>query len=109
LANSEQAKRFGEKAVWIAGLGNSTDAYWSDRDLAEAKALEDAAARAYRAAGISNATTEIDVAEVSARYAFEEPLYAEALGLCAAGEARKWIASPGSYRPALNIPGVRIT
>jgi acetyl-CoA C-acetyltransferase len=109
LASAEQAKRVGNRAVWIAGLGNSTDAYWTDRDLAESKALEDAAARAYRSAGISNPVSEIDVAEFSARYAFEEPLYVEALGLCPSGQARSWIASSGETGPSVNPSGGAIT
>jgi acetyl-CoA C-acetyltransferase len=108
LANADQARRFGDKAVWIAGLGNSTDAYWTDRELAESKGLEDAAARAYRAAGIANPHKEIDVAEISARYAFEEPLYAEALGLCDRKQLREWIAAKTSG-PTINPSGGAIT
>lgn len=109
LASPEQASRFGDKAVWIAGLGNSTDGYWTDRELAETKALEDAAARAYRASGISNPRQEIDVAEISARYAFEEPLYAPALGLCDRGAVREWIAAPEKSGPEINPSGAAIT
>ncbi len=109
LANADQAKKFGDRAVWLAGLGNSTDAYWTDRDLADAKALQDAATRAYGAAGITDASSQIDVAEVSARYAFEEPLYAEALGFCGPGKVREWIASSGGSGPAVNGSGGAIT
>jgi acetyl-CoA C-acetyltransferase len=105
LASANEAKRFGDKAVWIAGLGNSTDAYWTDRDLSQAAALKDAAARAYRAAGITNVRDEVDVAEVSGRFAFEEPLYVEALALCEAGRAREWIAAPEKSGPSVNPSG----
>ncbi len=105
LACANEAKRFGDKAVWVAGLGNSTDAYWTDRDLSEAAALKDAAGRAYRAAGITEPMSEVDVAEVSGRYMFEEPLYVEALALCEAGRAREWIASSENAGPSVNPSG----
>lgn len=108
LASRKEAKRFGQKSVWIAGLGNSTDAYWTERDLAEAKALQDAAGRAYRAAGVASPSDEIDIAEVSARHAFEEPMYAEALSFFAEGKHREWIASPDSG-PTVNPSGGAIT
>ena len=109
LANAEQAKRFGDKAVWIAGLGNSTDAYWTDRELAESAGLKDAGARAYRAAGIVDPNKQIDVAEISARYAFEEPLYGEALGLCTRANVRQWIASSDKSGPKINPSGGALT
>lgn len=79
LASPDKAKQFGDRAVWIAGMGNATDAYWTDRDLASADALGVAAKRAYKMAGIG--PDQLDIAEVSARYAHEELLYGEALGL----------------------------
>jgi acetyl-CoA C-acetyltransferase len=79
LASPEKAKAFGKHAVWISGMGNFTDAFWTDRDLTQASALSHAANRAYQMAGIS--AKDVDVAELSARYAHEELLYGEALGL----------------------------
>lgn len=105
LASETEARKFGDKAVWVAGLGNSTDAYWTDRELSRADALQDAAGRAYRAAAISNPVRELDVAEVSCRFAFEEPLYAEALALCEAGRAREWIAASETSGPSVNPSG----
>lgn len=94
LASAEKARSFGKRAVWIAGMGNCTDAYWTERDLAEVRALEVAAARAYRAAGITDPLKDLDVAEISARCAHEEPLYARALGLFD-GDARRWMTQSG--------------
>jgi acetyl-CoA C-acetyltransferase len=71
--------------------------------------LKDAAARAYRAAGISSPNQEIDVAEISARFAFEEPLYAEALGLCARANVREWIVSSDKMGPKINPSGGALT
>lgn len=93
LASPKRARSFGSRAVWIAGLGNATDAYWTERELAESVALHQAATHAYRMADLLNPREEIDIAEISARYAHEELLYAEGLGLCARGQAQAWLAS----------------
>lgn len=93
LADAEHARPFGERAVWIVGLGNSTDAYWTERDLGRAEALEQAAARAFRQAGVADPRREIDFAEISARYAHEELLYIEALGLAESGQAASQLAA----------------
>lgn len=81
LASAAKAKSFGPRAVWVTGVANCTDAYWTDRELAESFALREAADRAYRMAGIRNPHADIQVAEISARYAHEVPLYAQTLGL----------------------------
>jgi acetyl-CoA C-acetyltransferase len=94
LASAEKAIAFGKRAVWISGMGNCTDAYWTERDLAAARALEVAAATAYRVAGITDPTRELDVAEISARCAHEEPLFAHSLRLFD-GDARKWMKESG--------------
>lgn len=80
LGNPERAGKAHGPVSWIAGMGSSTDAYWTDRDLARSDALESAAGRAFSAAGIGTPADEIQVAEISARYAHEELLYLEALG-----------------------------
>jgi acetyl-CoA C-acetyltransferase len=103
LASAGEAKRFGDKAVWISGLGNSTDAYWTDRDLSTSEALKDAARRAFRAAEIEKVSS-MDVAEISARYAYEEPLYATALGLCDSKNVSAWISNPANG-PSVNPSG----
>jgi acetyl-CoA C-acetyltransferase len=91
LASPEKAKAFGSRAVWISGMGNSTDAYWTDRDLAQAAALSKAAEHAYRMAGVG--AKDIDVAEIGGRYAHEELLYGEALGLWGREDVAKATAS----------------
>lgn len=106
LASAEKASAFGKRAVWIAGMGNCTDAYWTERDLATAPALQVAGAKAYRAAGISDSARELDVAEISARCAHEEPLFARALGLFD-GDTRKWIERGDGV--AVNPSGGAIT
>ncbi len=81
LASESKARTVTDHPVFIIGMGNATDAYWTDRELGEAKALRQAASRAYRMAGIEYPAHEIDVAEISARYAYEELMAMEALGL----------------------------
>lgn len=81
LGSEERARAFTEHPVFIVGIGNCTDAYWTERDVADARALEEAARRAYAMAGIREPAREIDVVEISARYAHEELMAIEALGL----------------------------
>jgi acetyl-CoA acetyltransferase len=77
-------------------MGNSTDSYWTSRDLAQAAALKQAADRAYSAAGVS--ADKIDVAEVSARFAHEELLYGEALGFWTRNELPALLADSNPLR-----------
>lgn len=105
LASPEKARTFGSRAVWISGMGNSTDAYWTDRDLAQAVALSQAAKRAYQMAGVG--AKDIDIAEISARYVHEELLYGEALGLWARKDVAKVAASKNGGK--VNPSGGAIT
>ncbi len=110
LASADKARAFASRAVWIAALANSTDTYWTERELSRSAALESAAARAYKMAAIANPKSQIDVAEISARCAYEEPLYAEALGLAVPGKAASWIEAIGNgERPAINPSGGAVT
>ena len=94
LAAEEKAKRLTNKPVWILGVGNCYDShYLGDRDLADCRSLEVAAQRAYRMAGISNPWRDIDVAEISAHYSYQELLWTEGLGFCHKGEGGKLIDS----------------
>lgn len=109
LASADKAKAFGKRAVWIAGMGNCTDAYWTERDLGTARALELAGAKAYRDAGIGDPAKDLDVAEISARCAHEEPLFAHSLRLFD-GEAQQWMEQPGKGKGvAVNPSGGAIT
>lgn len=92
LASPDAARTFGRRAVWIVGMGNATDAYWTDRELADSSALRRAAARAYQEAGITRPVEEIDLAEIAAPYAHQELLYAEALGLCGRRKCQEAVA-----------------
>jgi acetyl-CoA C-acetyltransferase len=92
LATEEAAKKLVDpaKCVWVKGVGHCSDAYRpGDRDLADTRALKDAAKRAYSMAGISDPLAEIDVAEVYDAFSYMEPLWLEGLGICDEGTACK--------------------
>lgn len=103
LASSDRAKAFGPRAAWISGIGNATDAFWTERGLGCSTALERAAQRAYRMAGIAS-PTEVDVAEIAARCAHEELIYAEALGFAPAGGIRQWVEGPETEQDCIINP-----
>ena len=94
VASEEQAKKLTDKPVWITGLGNCYDAhYLGDRELSQSKSLFVASKRAYDMAGIKNPRKEIDLAEISDEYSYQELLWAEGLGLCDAGKGGELIDS----------------
>ncbi len=94
LASEKKAKQLTEKPVWISGVSNCYEAhYLGDRDLADCRALTKAAQKAYKMAGIGRPIVEIDVAEISEEYSYQELLWMEGLGFCGRGEAGKLIDS----------------
>jgi acetyl-CoA C-acetyltransferase len=93
LATEEKAKKLTDKPVWFKGYGSSLDAFFlGDRDLLNGQ-LGNAAARAYKMAGISNPGKQIDLAEVTEPYAFQELMWYEDLGFCGRGEGGKFLDS----------------
>lgn len=94
LAKEEKAKKITNKPIWIKGIGNCYDAhYLGDRDLADCDSLILAAERAYSMAGITDPRQEIDLAEISEEYSYQELLWMEGLGFCPRGEGGKLIDS----------------
>jgi acetyl-CoA C-acetyltransferase len=93
LASEEKAKKMTDKPVWLKGIGSSLDTFMlGDRDLLNGQ-LPNAAKRAYSMAGITNPAKEIDLAEITEPYAFQELLWSEKLGLCGEGEGGRMIDS----------------
>ena len=88
LAVEEKAREITDRPVWIEGVGSCADAYIRDRRLTSLDSLKKAAARAYQMAGIKDPFTELDLAEVTERYAHEELMIYEALGLCREGKGK---------------------
>lgn len=81
LAAEREAKKLttNKKRVWLNGVGHCTDAFrLGDRDLADTRALKDAAKKAYGMAGVT--PRDIDVAEVYDAFSYMEPLWLEGLG-----------------------------
>ena len=99
LANEKIAKRVTDNPVWVKGVSFCADAYQlGDRDLSECKALEKAARKAYRMAGIKNPRKEIDLAEVYDAFTYQEALWTEGLGLCAPGKGGAFAESGKSAK-----------
>jgi acetyl-CoA C-acetyltransferase len=91
LASEKKARKLTDRPVWFKGYGSSLDMYFlGDRDLLKTE-LRNAAARAYKMAGIKDPKKEIDVAEVTEPYAFQELLWCEELGFCKSGGGGKMI------------------
>lgn len=94
IANEKKAKKVSKKPIWITGVSNCYEThYLGDRDLADCDALKTAAKKAYSMADIKNPLKQIDVAEISTEYSYQEPLWLEGLGFCAQGEGGKLVES----------------
>ncbi len=92
LAPEAKAKKLTKKPVWILGASNCYEThYLGDRDLANCDALMKAAKKAYSMADIKNPLKQIDVAEISEEYTYQELLWIEGLGFCGRGEGGKLI------------------
>jgi acetyl-CoA C-acetyltransferase len=81
LASEEKAGELTDKPVWIKGVGDSLDSYYLERSAIRSNSVKLAGERAYKMAGISDAANQIDLAEVSAKFAHQEPIICEGLGL----------------------------
>jgi acetyl-CoA C-acetyltransferase len=104
LAPEKRARKLTKKPVWILGASNCYEAhYLGDRDLADCDALGQAARKAYKMAGIKNPFREIDVAEISEEFSYQELLWMEGLGFCGRGEAGRLIDS-GKTRMGGKLP-----
>ncbi len=88
LASEERAREITDDPVWIEGVGCCHDAYLRDRNLHQLNSLQIAAENAYEMAGIRDPFAELDVVEVSERFAHEELMFYEALGLCREGKGK---------------------
>ncbi len=106
LCCEERAGEFTDKPVWITGFGNCMDTYFlGDRDLTSNFALKKAAAKAYRASGIKEPKTEIQIAEVNDAAAYQLPMWAEGLGLADEGKGGEWLDQGGMEKYRINLSG----
>ncbi len=93
LAAEEVANRICDKPVWIEGVGWNLDtSYWTNRDLAYPKYVENAARMAYRMAGIKEPRKEINIVEPYDPFAYKELHHLEGLQFCKRGEAPRMTA-----------------
>jgi acetyl-CoA C-acetyltransferase len=104
LAPAKRARKISKKPIWILGASNCYEAhYLGDRDLADCAALTQAAQKAYKMAGIRNPLRELDVAEISEEFTYQELLWTEGLGFCGRGEGGKLVDS-GKTRMGGKLP-----
>jgi len=88
LASAETARALTDVPVWIRGVGWQNGSFsLESRDWGSADYAYGAGQRAYRTAGISQPTAEIEFAEVDDTFAYKELQHLEALDLCRPGEA----------------------
>jgi len=95
LASEKYIKQNRLDAVWITGVGHCSETYYlGDRmgrgftaDHADAYALKNSFARAYKMAGITDPRKQVDVAELYAPFSNTEYHSIEASGLAGLGEA----------------------
>lgn len=94
LASEDGIKRLGldaSRAVRIIGSATRTEGLYGEGVGIDAALTSETGAEAFEEAGIE--PSDLDVLEVHDAFAIEELLYAEALGLCKAGEAASLIES----------------
>jgi len=106
MASEDRAAEITDKPVWVTGAGNCYDSFFlGERDLAGTFPLAKAAERAYSMAGIKDPKDAFDVVEVADRYAHQQPLWAEGLGLCAEGQGGDWLSDGGPEKQNVNCSG----
>jgi acetyl-CoA C-acetyltransferase len=90
LASEKVIRERGVEPIWILGAGRCLENhYLGERDLAEGEALHQAAQKAYGFAGIKNPGEEIDVAEISCAFSYQEILWSELLGFYPRGQGTR--------------------
>lgn len=106
LCSEERAKEFTKNPVWITGYASCMDSYFlGDKDLAENFPLKQAAARAYKKAGIKDPRKEINVFELSDHAAYQLPMWAEGIGIADANAGGAWIDGGGPDTFNVNLSG----
>ncbi|MFA6449682.1 MAG: thiolase family protein [bacterium] len=106
LASEDRCLEYTDKPVWITGFGNNIDSYFlGDKVLTSNFAMKRAAARAYKMAAIKDPSKSLNVVEITDRYAYQLPLWAEGLGLCDENAGGRWIDEGGLEKMNVNLSG----
>jgi acetyl-CoA C-acetyltransferase len=88
LACEREARRLTDRPVWIQGVGWQMDsAYWTNRDLAYPRYVEQAARAAYTMAGVTEPRRQIHLVEPHDPFDYKELHHLEGLGLFGPGKA----------------------
>ncbi len=108
LASEAKAKKISKKPVWLDGMACATASMSVLRrpNLVGLPSAEEAAATAYKMAGVGPA--DIKVAEVHDCFTIAEIMAYEDLGFCKKGEGGKFIENRQSYiggKVAVNVDG----
>ena len=111
LVSERYAKAHGLNPAWIRGIGQNTETFWMGNrvgpsafaDHADADALAAAFQIDYAQSGVTDPTTQIDVAEMYAPFSSVELQVIEAAGFAAKGQAPAALAD-GKF--ALGSDGV---
>ena len=92
------------RPVFIDGIGWTQDTpNIEERDLSRAAYAGKAAQMAYRRAGITNPTAQLDFAEVDDTFSYKELQHLESLGLARPGESGRLLAE-GRFSPGGDLP-----
>ena len=90
LAAEDKIKINGAKPVWLQGVGWASEtSEVGSRQWAKSSYATDAAARAYKMAGITRPADEIDLFEIDDTFAFKELQHLESIGVFETGSAWK--------------------
>ena len=104
LASEHVARRLTNRPVWIEGVGWNLDtSYWTNRDLAYPRYVENAARDAYAMAGITEPRRQIHIAEPYDPFDYKALHHLEGLQLADRGKAVE-LYLDGTASPQGNLP-----
>ena len=104
LAREESITQPRSQPVFIDGIGWSQNTpNIEERDLSRAVYAELASQMAYRAAGITSPTGQIDFAELDDTFSYKELQHLEAVGLARSGESGR-LLEEGLFSPNGDLP-----
>ena len=104
LARESTLSGLAGRPVFIDGIGwNQHTPNIEERELHRAIYAENASQMAYRMAGISDPSTQLDFAELDDTFSYKELQHLEALGLAEPGQAGR-LLEQGTFSPGGDLP-----